>query len=159
MRRLHPTDAALTAVSSFRVELRSLAGGPTAVASSGAYSVITDRPAAAGGRGLGFNGGQLLYAAIAGCYSNDLYREAATLGIDLTHVEVAVDGDFPQRGEPSTPITVDLEVTGSGTEPQLRDLVELVDRIAEIPNSIRGTTPVVLGSVKITPNSTEGRRA
>ena len=93
-------DRTLTvpAVSSFRVELRSVDGGPTGVASSGPHSVLTDRPAAAGGRGLGFNGGQLLYAAIAGCYSNDLYREAATLGIRLTRILVAVDGDFPARG-------------------------------------------------------------
>lgn len=133
-------------MSSYRVELRTLDGGPTAVASSGAYSVLTDRPAAAGGRGLGFNGGQLLYAAIAGCYSNDLYREAATMGIALRRVAINVDGDFPARGEPSTPITVDLEVEGDG---DLRALVQLVDEIAEIPNSIRGATPVRLGKVQL----------
>ncbi len=133
----------------YRIELRTLDGGPTAVASSGAYSVITDRPAAAGGRGLGFNGGQLLYAAIAGCYSNDLYREAATLGVILRRVAIRVDGDFPTRGEPSTPITVDLELEGDAPEAKLRELVDLVDRIAEIPNSIRGTTPVTLGQVKL----------
>ena len=136
-------------MSSYRVELRTVDGGPTGVASSGPYSVITDRPAAAGGRGLGFNGGQLLYAAIAGCYSNDLYREASTLGIGLSRVAVAVDGDFPKRGEPSTPITVDLEVEGDAPEGRLRELVDLVDRIAEIPNSIRGTTPVTLGHVQL----------
>ncbi len=131
----------------YRIELRTVDGGPTAVAASGPFSVITDRPAAAGGRGLGFNGGQLLYAAIAGCYSNDLYREAATLGITLRRVAITVDGDFPKRGEPSTPIRVDLEVEGDSSEGRLRELVELVDRIAEIPNSIRGTTPVTLAQV------------
>ena len=136
-------------MSSYRVELRSLDGGPTAVASSGAYSVLTDRPASSGGRGLGFNGGQLLYAAIAGCYSNDLYREAATMGITLRRVSIDVDGDFPARGEPSLPITVDLEVDGDASEDRLRELVDLVDRIAEIPNSIRGTTPVVLGRIQL----------
>ena len=141
------------------MELRTLDGGPTAVAASGAYSVITDRPVAAGGRALGFNGGQLLYAAIAGCYSNDMYREAATLGIALRRVRVDVDGDFPARGEPSTPITVELEVEGDAREDRLRELVELVDRIAEIPNSIRGTTPVTLGSVRLTSTATEGGRA
>jgi organic hydroperoxide reductase OsmC/OhrA len=146
-------------VSSYRVELRSLDGGPTAVASSGAYSVITDRPTAAGGRGLGFNGGQLLYAAIAGCYSNDLYREAVGLDIRLTRVAVDVDGDFPARGEPSAPITVDLEVEGEAPEERLRALVDLVDRIAEIPNSIRGTTPVTLGSVHLTSSAKDGGRA
>lgn len=133
----------------YRVELRSVDGGPTAVASSGPFTLLTDRPAAGGGRGLGFSGGQLLYAAIAGCYSNDLYREAAALGIDVTRVAITVDGDFPKRGEPSTPITVDLEVEGNAPEDRLRELVELVDRIAEIPNSIRGTTPVTLGQVQV----------
>ena len=146
-------------MSTFRVELRSVDGGPTALASSGVHSVITDRPATAGGRGLGFNGGQLLYAAIAGCYSNDLYREAATLGITLTRVAIDVDGDFPARGEPSQPITVDVEVTGDAPEARLREVVDLVDGIAEIPNSIRGTTQVTLRSVKITGNATDGGRA
>ena len=137
----------------YRVELRSLDGGPTAVASSGAYSVIIDRPAAAGGRGLGFSGGQLLYAAIAGCYSNDLYREATTMGVALTRVAITVDGDFPKRGEPSTPITVDVDVEGDG---DLLALVRLVDQVAEIPNSIRGTTPVELREVRLTgPDGTE----
>jgi len=134
-------------LSAYRVELRSLDGGPTAVAASGPFRVITDRPATTGGRGLGFNGGQLLYAAIAGCSSNDLHREAARLGIELTRVAIDVDGDFPARGEPSAPISVDVELEGDATEGQLRELVELVDRIAEIPNSIRGTTRVVLSRV------------
>jgi putative redox protein len=136
-------------VSAYRIELRSLDGGPTAVASSGTFSVITDRPADSGGRGLGFNGGQLLYAAIAGCYSNDLHREAATLGISLSRVAISVDGDFPKRGEPSTPIDVDVEVEGDASEDRLRELVRLVDTIAEIPNTIRGATPVELRSVQV----------
>jgi organic hydroperoxide reductase OsmC/OhrA len=140
----------------YRVELRSVQGGPTALASSGAFSLVTDRPVAAGGGGLGFNGGQLLYAAIAGCYSNDLYREAATLGITLRRVAIAVDGDFPSRGEPSTPITVDLELEGDAPEDRLRELVDLVDRIAEIPNSIRGTTPVTLRVVLLAGHDAPG---
>ncbi len=133
----------------YRIELRSLDGGPTAVASSGPFSVIADRPAAGGGRGLGFNGGQLLYAAIAACLSNDLYREAATLGIELRRVALTVDGDFPARGRPSTPITVALEVEGDASEAKLTELVDLVDQIAEIPNSMRSTTPVTIASRRL----------
>jgi putative redox protein len=133
----------------FRIDLRSVDGGPTAVASSGPFSVLTDRPLGAGGRGLGFNGGQLLYAAIAGCYSNDLYREASTMGLVLRRIAITVDGDFPKRGEPSTPIAVDVEVEGDADEDRLRELVELVDTIAEIPNTIRGATPVRLRNVRI----------
>jgi putative redox protein len=134
----------------YRVELRTVDGGPTAVASSGPFSVLADRPVAGGGRGLGFNGGQLLYAAIAACYSNDLYREAASLGLMLRRVALTVDGDFPARGEPSTPITIDVELDGDASWYRLKELVELVDRVAEIPNSIRGATPVDIREVRIT---------
>jgi putative redox protein len=69
------------------------------------------------------------------------------MGIALRRVAITVDGDFPKRGEPSTPIAVDLEVEGDG---DLRALVRLVDEIAEIPNSIRGTTAVELREVRLT---------
>jgi putative redox protein len=133
----------------YRVELRSVDGGPTAVASSGSFTAIADRPVAGGGRGLGFSGGQLLYAAIAACYSNDLHREARALGIVLSRVAVTVDGDFPARGAPSTPISVDVELEGDAPVAQLDELLTLVDGLAEIPNSIRGTTPVALRHRKL----------
>ena len=126
----------------YRVEMRSVGSGPTALGSAGPYTLVADRPIAAGGHGHGFNGGQLLYLAIAACISNDLYREASARGIALTDVILSVDGDFPARGRPSTPIEVSLEVTGAASEDDLAALVDEVDAIAEIPNSIRGTTPV-----------------
>ncbi len=126
----------------YRVEMRSVGGGPTALGSAGPHTLVADRPIAAGGHGHGFNGGQLLYLAIAACISNDLYREASARGIALADVILSVDGDFPARGRPSTPIEVSLEVTGAASEDDLAALVDEVDAIAEIPNSIRGTTPV-----------------
>src|SRR5688572_3461935 len=96
----------------YRVVLRTVDGGPTAVGSGGPFTVMIDRPSGAGGGGLGFNGGQLLYLSIAGCISNDLYREAATRGITLRRVAITVDGDFPGRGAVSTPISVEVEVLG-----------------------------------------------
>ena len=124
----------------YRVRLRTVGDGPTALGQGGAFTLTVDRPAAAGGGGLGFNGGQLLYLAIAACWSNDLYREAATMGIELDGVEISVDGDFPARGEGSTPIAVDLTVRSSAPEERLRALVAEVERVAEIPRSIREST-------------------
>ena len=46
-----------------------------------------------------FTGGHLLHLAAAGCVLNDLYREAATLGIELTGARVtAAAGSAPQAG-------------------------------------------------------------
>ena len=128
----------------YRVQLRTVGGGPTALGSAGPYSLVADRPAAAGGGGLGFNGGQLLYLSVAACISNDLYREAETLGIALTSVEMTVDGDFPGRGSPSTPITVDLVVEAAAPVARLAALVDVVEGVAEIPNSFRGTTRMTI---------------
>jgi putative redox protein len=126
----------------YRVAMRSVGAGPTALGSAGPFTLVADRPAQAGGGGLGFNGGQLLYLSIAACISNDLYREAQARGISLSEVSVSVDGDFPARGTPSTPIEVSVVVTSPAPREELEALVDEVDRIAEIPNSIRGTTPV-----------------
>ena len=126
----------------YRVRLRTVGGGPTALGEAGPFTLVTDRPAGAGGGGLGFNGGQLLYMAIAACWSNDLYREAATMGVELDGVEITVDGDFPARGSGSTPITVDVVVRSPAPEEQVRELIAEVKRVAEIPRAIRDATSI-----------------
>lgn len=134
----------------FEVEVRNVSGRPLAVGRAGAHTLIVDRPADAGGDGLGFNGGELLYLAIAGCVSNDLFREAHVQGIVLDSVSVRVSGDF--SGDPALSGAVDYEVELAGQAPmeQLRALIEHVDRIAEIPNSLRAGTPVRLRTTHVT---------
>ena len=122
----------------YRVRLRTVGDGPTALGQGGPYTLTVDRPAAAGGGELGFNGGQLLYLSIAACWSNDLYREAATMGIELDGVEITVDGDFPSRGSGSTPISVDLVVRSPAPEERLSTLIAEVERFAaEVAPAVR----------------------
>ena len=137
----------------YRVRLRTIGDGPTALGEAGPFTLVTDRPAASGGGGLGFNGGQLLYLAIAACWSNDLYREAATMHIELDGVEVTVDGDFPARGSGSTPISVDVFVRSSAPEDRVRELIAEVDRVAEIPRAIREGPAITVNAM------VEGNRA
>ena len=130
----------------YRVRLRTVGDGPTALGEAGPFSLVTDRPTAAGGGGLGFNGGQLLYLSIAACWSNDLYREAATMGIELDGVEITVDGDFPARGSGSTPISVEIVVRSSAPEARVRALIAEVERVAEIPRTIRDVTAITVNA-------------
>lgn len=132
----------------FEVETRTVAGRPAAVGRAGPYTLVVDRPLDGGGDGIGFNGGQLLYLAIAGCVSNDLYREAGGMGISLERVRVTVRGDFAGDPAVSGPVEYDVEVEGDAPPERLRELVEHVDRVAEIPNSLRGGTAVRLGRVE-----------
>jgi uncharacterized OsmC-like protein len=133
----------------FTVETRTVAGAVTAVGSAGPFTLVVDRPVEAGGGGKGFNGGQLLYLAVAGCISNDLFREAPALGVELESVRISVDGDFAGEPAVSGPIRYHVEVTSSSDPALVRELVEQVDRIAEIPNSLRQGTPVELGEIRI----------
>ena len=135
--------------SAFRVQMRSVDGGPTALGHAGPFTVVADRPTEGDGRGLGFNGGQLLNLAVAGCISNDLFREAAKLGITLSRVVVSVDSDYAGDPAVSSDIRYDVELHGDAPEKALQDLVAHVDRIAEIPNSIRNGTKVTAGQVTV----------
>ena len=128
----------------FLVETRSLGAAVTALGRAGPFTLTIDRPIDAGGGGLGFNGGQLLHLAIAACISNDLFREAARLGITLSRVQVVVDGGFDGDPAVSSGIRYRVDVDGDRTRAELDDLVGLVDRIAEIPNSLRRGTAVTL---------------
>lgn len=133
----------------FEVEFRNIAGEAAAIGSAGPYTLVVDRPADGGGKGLGFNGGQLLYLAIGGCISNDLFREAAARRINLTSVRVVVHGDF--RGAPavSDPVSYEVELAGDASPEKLEELVAHVDAIAEIPNSVRRGTEVKLTRVGV----------
>lgn len=128
----------------FRVETRSVGAAVTALGSAGPFTLTVDRPAGAGGGGLGFNGGELLHLAVAGCISNDLFREAARLGITLSRVHVVADGDFSGDPAVSSGIRYQVSVDGDRPRAELDNLVALVDRIAEIPNSLRRGTAVTL---------------
>jgi putative redox protein len=138
----------------FEVETRSLNDQATAVGAAGPYTVIIDRPVSAGGGGLGLNGGELLYLAVAGCVSNDLFREAQAADMALRRVQVRVRGDFTGDPAVSTEITYEVDVEGDATAERLRALVEDVDRIAEIPNSLRGGTRVRLTGTNAVPTAT-----
>src|SRR6478609_3922422 len=113
----------------FRAETRTIDGAVTALGSAGPFTLTVDRPADAGGGGLGFNGGQLLHLAVAGCISNDLFREAAARGIVLTRVVVRASGDFGGDPAVSTGVAYEVEVEGDADHDTLEDLVRVVDDI------------------------------
>ena len=93
--------------------MRNVAGRAAAIGSAGSHTLVVDRPVDSGGDGLGFNGGELLYLAVAGCVSNDLFREAKARDIELTRVRVRVRGDF--GGAPTVSGTIEYEVAIEGS--------------------------------------------
>jgi len=136
------------------VEIRTVAGSSLAVGSSGPRTVTIDRAKEAGGLGLGFNGGELLLLAIGGCYSNDVYREAAKRGLRVQNVEVKVTADW--AGEPvrAQNVCFSVSVEAEATAEEILELIHHTDSVAEIPNSLRLGTAVQLSETKAIPRST-----
>ena len=106
-------------------------------------------PPKASGYGSSANGGELLFLALATCYGNDIYREAAARGIEVTAVEVEVSGDFGAPGEPARHITYRAKVTGRGSAAELEALARHTDSVAEIQNTLRAGAAVHLDAVQV----------
>jgi uncharacterized OsmC-like protein len=89
-----------------------------------------------------FTGAHLLHLAAAGCVLNDVYREAATLGIELHGVQVSAAGGFDPDTWKSTGITYSVDISSAASPSDLGRLLEAVDDAAEIPRAIRAGATV-----------------
>ncbi len=89
------------------------------------------------GRGSSINGGELLFLAIATCFCNDLYREAARRNITVTSVEVEVDGHFGGPGEPARDVTYKARVIADAPQDVIDELIRATDEVTEVQNTLR----------------------
>ncbi len=116
-----------------------------------AHTQAISIPPKGAGYGSSVNGGELLFLALATCYCNDIYREAAKRGMSVTGVEVEVEGEFGAEGAPATNVTYRAKVTAHASEDDIRSLLEHTDRVAEIQNTLRVATPVTLRLIEAVP--------
>jgi uncharacterized OsmC-like protein len=96
------------------------------------------------GRGSSINGGELLFAALATCFCNDLYREAAKRGIDVQDVAVDVTGTFGNPGEPARDASYRVQVRADAPRAEIDDLIRTTDAVIEIQNTLRNGCAVRL---------------
>ena len=101
-------------------------------------------PAKPTGKGSAVNGGELLMLALATCYCNDLYREAARLNIPIDGVEVEASAEFPGVGHAATNISYRARVSSSADASTIADLLRQTDAVAEVHNTIRTGAAVAL---------------
>jgi organic hydroperoxide reductase OsmC/OhrA len=95
-------------------------------------------PRKAAGRGSAVNGGELLMLALATCYCNDLYREAARLGLAIDAVEVEASADFDGVGLAASNVRYRARVASSTAAPgQVERLLRETDAVAEVHNTLR----------------------
>ena len=103
--------------------------------------VIPPKPT---GYGSAANGGELLFLALATCYCNDIYREAAKRNIKVERVE----GEFGAEGEPTKRVTYQAKVFADASDDEIREMMKFTDTVAEIQNTLRMGTPVVLTEIE-----------
>ena len=104
-----------------------------------------DIPTKATGPGSLVNGGELLFLALATCFCNDVYREAAKRNMKVESVEVIVSGEFGKEGEPGSNIKYDVKLMASEhTKEEIAELILYVDKVAEVHNTLRQGAGVTL---------------
>ncbi|WP_019588196.1 OsmC family protein [Deinococcus apachensis] len=99
------------------------------------------------GFGSGVNGGELLFLALATCYCNNVYREAAKRALEVERVEVS--GEFRAEGEPARNVTYRVRIATRGDEAEVRDLLHHTDRVAEIQKTLRAGVAVTLTDAEV----------
>src|ERR1700760_3424107 len=88
------------------------------------------------GFGSSVNGAELLLLALATCFCNDIYREAAKQNITVTGVEVDFTGEFGADGEPGSNFSYTANVISNAPAEVINELIAHTDRIAEIHNTL-----------------------
>lgn len=126
------------------VTLEGGPGSPSRGKASGG-SLTFDLPAAEGGSGTDFNGGEALLLAVAGCYANDLHRRAREAGIRLDRFAITTEGDWGGDPVVCTAIRCTLDMEADAAPEALDALRADLDAKAAIPLTLRAGIPVSIG--------------
>jgi uncharacterized OsmC-like protein len=101
-----------------------------------------------GGFGSSVSGGELLCLALATCYCNDVYREAAKHGIVVEQVEVEVESEFGKEGESARYIGYRAKVSAHASVDTIRELMTITNRMAEIQKTVRKGLSISLENIE-----------
>lgn len=97
------------------------------------------------GFGSSINGGELLFLSLATCFCNDVYREAAKKNMKIDALDVVVSGEFGGEGESAKNISYKVNIEAKEhTSREIDNLIEIVDKMAEIHATLRQGINVVL---------------
>ncbi|WP_112664003.1 OsmC family protein [Microvirga flavescens] len=130
-------------MTTMTVKLRGIPETEASIGWAGSHSITVDRPEGkAGGRGLGFNGGQLLGLAIGGCFCNDLYYVAYEMGIRLASVAVDVTVTFDGNPLLATSAAVQVAIESIDESADLDGLLQRAQASSTVSNSISQGVPV-----------------
>lgn len=116
--------------------------GPTTTrASIRTHELLIDRPEAKGGDDKGPMGGELMLAAVGGCFLSNLYASAKAREADVGDVSVEVSGTL--EGNPVKFTAMHLRISGGCEDRELfGKLVTIAERSCICANTLKD--PVAL---------------
>lgn len=100
------------------------------------HHLTIDRPEAKGGGDQGAMGGEVLLAALGGCFMSNLIAAVKARDLDLRDLKVDVVGDLD--GTPPVYQSIRMRVTASGKDlDQLAKLVDMSERACIVANTLK----------------------
>jgi hypothetical protein len=82
--------------------------------------------------------------ALATCFCNDLYREAAKLNVPIDAVVVEAAADFEGVGIAASNVRYRASIDSSAPRSELDRLLRQTDAVAEVQNTVRAALDVRL---------------
>jgi uncharacterized OsmC-like protein len=131
-------------MTQMNVHVRSAHEGSFSVGWSGQHSLVIDRGPDDGGQGKGFDGSQLLLLALGACYANDVFREADKRGVEVLGVRVVVECDWGGEPPRAQNVRYSTRVEAEAPEDEILELIQHVDDIAEVHNTLRAGSTIEL---------------
>ena len=105
------------------------------------HTVLVDRPADKGGQDRGPMGGELLLAALGGCFMSNLIAAAMARSVTVDGLAVLVRGSLATT--PPRFAAIEMEVQGKASDPTMLDkLVTIAERACIVHNTLGPAVPI-----------------
>jgi putative redox protein len=105
------------------------------------HRVLVDRPTDKGGQDRGPMGGELLLAALGGCFMSNLIAAAVARSIQVEGLAVVVRGSLGSA--PPRFAAIEMEVQGRADDPGALDkLVTIAERACIVHNTLTPAVPL-----------------
>jgi putative redox protein len=105
------------------------------------HRVLVDRPGDKGGQDRGPMGGELLLAALGGCFMSNLIAAAGARSVSVEGLAVVVRGSL--AAAPPRFASIEMEVRGRADDPTALDrLVTIAERACIVHNTLLPAVPI-----------------
>jgi putative redox protein len=124
-------------MTTIRVDVNQI-GPATSEGSARGHRVLIDRPESKGGHDRGAMGGELLLAALGGCFMSNLLAAIQAREAEIADVRLVVEGTLAESPQRYEAITVTVAAHHSD-KALLEKLVTMSDRACVVSNTLRGS--------------------